>query len=116
MEKTIQNNEREEIKTEIESLNKQNKQLREMLEANVKRLNQLHSILDDKKIEKIEDKKTSGILRILFRVSNEDKWIECGIEDIDKEVEQAKEMYNLDDKLQQELKTLLTSFKQKNNL
>lgn len=55
-------------------------------------------------------------LRVLVRSDERERWVECGLDDPEKEVELAAENYGLSDEAKRQLLQLVTDFKAKNGL
>ena len=106
------------LENQIKATKEHIQQLETMLTNAKKQLQTLEAKANSKPVEKIknEEIKINVIVSIQLKNGENTKWVECSVNDYEKDIEQLKEFENLSDEMADQLRSFVIDFKKKNNL
>ncbi|BFU26050.1 hypothetical protein EHI8A_144060 [Entamoeba histolytica HM-1:IMSS-B] len=109
---------KEELKTQIDSVKSQIDTLEMMLKNARHQLSSLQAKYNATTVQTIPNEIINEklILKVLIKGEESEKWVECGIDDPEKEIQLLVENDGINEEMKRQLLRYISDFKQKNNL
>ena len=106
------------LNTQIKNTKEHIQQLEQMLAAARQQLAILESHANAKPVEFVKNETIAMkvIVSVKLKCGENEKWVECSVDDYEKDIEMLKEFENLSEEMAQQLRTFIVDFKKKNNL
>ena len=107
-----------ELQNQIQNTKEHIQQLEQMLENARKQLSMLEARANSQPVQIIKNEitKMKVIVSVQLKSGENERWVECSVDDYEKDIELLKEFENLSDEMAEQLKTFIVEFKKKNNL